>query len=106
MKKGDIVLIPFPFTDLTGSKVRPALVLLVNQLDIVVAFITSQLSWQDIGDISIQPSAMNGIRTSSLLRLAKLATLDKNLVLGRLGSLSIKDTERVNKTLIDVLALK
>ena len=41
MKKGDIVLIPFPFTDLTGNKNRPALVLVESEEDITVCFITT-----------------------------------------------------------------
>mgnify|MGYP003344528084 CR=1 FL=1 len=41
MTKGDIVLIPFPFTDLTGSKLRPALILATTEHDVTVAFITT-----------------------------------------------------------------
>lgn len=43
MKKGDIVLISFPFTDLLGIKNRPAIILATSDLDITVAFISTQL---------------------------------------------------------------
>ncbi|WP_240676228.1 hypothetical protein [Botryobacter ruber] len=46
MKKEDFVLIPFPFTNLTGTKNRPALVLFGSDEDITVSFITTQLKWQ------------------------------------------------------------
>ena len=41
MVKGDIVLITFPFTDLTGSKLRPTIVLADTELDVTVCFITT-----------------------------------------------------------------
>ena len=41
--KGKIVLVPFPFTDLTTTKLRPALVLFEGEQDVVVAFISSRV---------------------------------------------------------------
>ena len=41
MAKGDIVLITFPFTDLSGSKLRPAVILAETISDITVCFITT-----------------------------------------------------------------
>lgn len=41
--KGKIVLVPFPFTDLSSRKLRPALVLHEGNRDVVVAFISSRL---------------------------------------------------------------
>lgn len=43
MAKGYILLISFPFTDLTGSKLRPAVILAETSIDITVCFITTQL---------------------------------------------------------------
>lgn len=42
--KGDILLISFPFTDFSGTKVRPAVILMETELDVTVAFITSQFN--------------------------------------------------------------
>jgi mRNA interferase MazF len=88
MRKGDIVLVPFPFSDLTGNKNRPALVLIASESDVTLSFITTQLKWREENDILISPSDQNGLKRSSLIRLSKLITLDKNLILGRLGSVS------------------
>jgi mRNA interferase MazF len=61
MTKGDIVLIPFPFSDLSGSKLRPAVVLVESELDITVCFITSPLKWQHSTDILVHPIVMSRI---------------------------------------------
>lgn len=87
MAKGDIILIPFPFTDLSGNKLRPALVLVEAKFDITVCFITTQSSNKDPLDILILPTTDNGLKKTSLLKLSKIATLDRKLSIGRIGSL-------------------
>jgi len=77
MQKGDIVLIPFPFTDLSGNKLRPAVILVETTLDLTVCFITTQLHGQEPTDILIHPDASNGLKKPSLIRVSKIATLDK-----------------------------
>jgi mRNA interferase MazF len=105
MIKGDIVLIPFPFTDFTGEKLRPALVLINSSQDITVCFITSQLKWKEDTDINLYPSKLNGIKKQSLIRVSKITTLDKKLAIGKLGSLSNEEITNVNINLRQLLKL-
>jgi len=105
MKKGDIVLISFPFTDLSGNKNRPALILIDSQDDVTVCFITSQLKWQSGFDLSLKPSEVNGLKTTSLIRLNKFATIDKDLIIGRIGDLDKDYIELLNSNLIKILKL-
>jgi mRNA interferase MazF len=106
MKKGDIVLIPFPFTDLSGIKNRPALILIDSDEDITVSFITTQLKWLEKFDVRLEPSNENGLKKASLIRLSKITTIDKELVIGKLGQLTDSEIEEVNHGLIGLLNLK
>lgn len=106
MNKGDIVLIPFPFTDLKGNKVRPALILINSELDVTVSFISTQLKWKDHLDLALQPSVLNGLKKESVLRLSKMATIDKDLILGKLGELSLAEHAQLNDNLIKLLELQ
>jgi mRNA interferase MazF len=99
MKKGSVVLIPFPFTDLKGSKIRPAVVLSKNALDVTICFITSELKWKTEYDIPVFPSVDNGLKAESLIRTGKIATIDSSLVLGELGELSDIEISELNKGL-------
>lgn len=105
MRKGDIVLIPFPFTDLSGIKNRPALVLADAEIDVTVSFITTQLNWSEKFDIKVEPSQENGLKKTSLIRLRKLATVDKDLVIGKIGNLSQDELVKVNHNLINIFEL-
>ena len=105
MKKGDIVLIPFPFTNLTGAKQRPALILHTNEAFIIVVFITSRLKWKERHDVIVEPTNENGLKKRSLIRCAKIATLDSDMASGILGNLGSKDLDMVNEHLKEILEL-
>lgn len=96
MAKGDIVLITFPFTNLSGNKLRPAVVLADTNQDFTVCFITTQIGWQETTDVLLTPSTINGLRRQSLIRTSKIATLDRSLVKGLLGRLSTTEIANLN----------
>jgi len=106
--RGTVVLVPFPFTDLSSEKLRPAVVIsneLVQEKDVCVAFITSQLPAVIPADgILIKEDnedfPSTGLKTSSIIRTNKIATLDRKVVLGMLGNLSPKLVRELNKKLI------
>ena len=105
MTKGDIILIPFPFTDLTGNKLRPAIVLIETGQDLTICFITTQLKWEELTDIELLPTKYNGIKKPSLIRLSKIATVDKSLAVGKLGELQKNKMEELNNKLKRLLQL-
>ncbi len=105
MAKGDVVLITFPFTDLSGSKLRPAVVLAESTSDMTVSFITTQTGWQEPTDILLQPTKGNGLRKTSLIRTGKIATLDRALAKGLLGRLSGTEVTTLNAGLRQLLQL-
>lgn len=106
MKKGKIVLIPFPFTDLKGSKVRPAIILVNKDSDIILAFNSTQLKWTEKSDVLIEPTEINGLKKSSIIRLSKIVTLHKNLILGEIGELDAKFHKNLNDNLRYLFKLK
>lgn len=99
MAKGDIILITFPFTNLTGSKLRPAIVLAETALDLTVCFVTTQFQWQEATDVELKPSAENGLKLPSLIRTNKIATLDRELARGLLGKLCNDELTLLNSKL-------
>ncbi len=109
-KQGDVILVPFPFTDLTTVKQRPALILSANWFnasrnDCVVAAITSQIPpdlQPDEYRLSASDLRAGGLPKPSLVRLGKLFTMSKSLFRKHLGTLPeatmvivLKQMERV-----------
>ena len=101
MKKGDIVLVRFPFTDLTSEKLRPALVLIPENKegDVLLAFITTQLTKQHEFDILISDLDKTGLKKASIIKLNKMTTLNKRILLGKIGEILPQQLQEIDKKL-------
>ena len=106
MVKGDIVLISFPFTDLSDSKIRPALVLYVGEYDVIVGFISTKLHWKSEVDLILIPNEENRLKKESLIKLSKIATLDKILIQGKLGNIQYDKFVELDEKLIKLFKIK
>lgn len=108
MKTGDIVLIPFPFAELTNVKVRPAVIATITKdkyQDIVICAVSSVIPRTiSENEFVIQPGGTNRLRVQSVIKVDRIVTLKKRNVIARLGNLNNKQlrvfTEKF-KALID-----
>lgn len=103
-KKWEIVLVPFPFTDLSTVKRRPALVVSPDNYnadkDVVIAYVTSQINLSPrIGDYDLQKWKEAGLPKPSKIRM-KFATVDKNIIIKTLGKLEKIDSDEIEKTIL------
>ena len=100
----DVVVVPFPFTDRTATKRRPALVLSDSAVfnarvgHSVLAMITSAEYSDWPLDCTITDLASAGLAASSVVRM-KIFTLDHRLILRKAGALGAKDRRMVSRTL-------
>src|SRR5437016_4154745 len=106
LKIGDIVLTPFPFTDLSGNKVRPALILGTQPGgdDVTVCFISSVFpvkvhKFDILIDVKDKNFKQTGLKLKSVIKIVKIATLDKAVILGKIGTLKAKNMRRVKEVL-------
>jgi mRNA interferase MazF len=114
MTKGRIVLVPFPFDDLTGFKVRPVLCL-TNPIGpyrhVVMAFISSRvLSDIAASEFIVDPQqadfSATGLRVASVIRLHRLITLPLALIRRDMGQLSPPLQAAVDAKILALFELK
>lgn len=95
MKTGDIILVPFPFSDFSYRKVRPAEVIAITKdkfKDIIVSAISSVVpSKPSVNEIVINPSLQNKLRVASVIKVDRVVTLKRSNVIAQLGKLSEKE---------------
>ncbi|MCD4699809.1 MAG: type II toxin-antitoxin system PemK/MazF family toxin [Phycisphaerae bacterium] len=110
-EQGEIVLVRFPFTDLTGAKVRPVVVLrdldeVTGSDDVIICAISSQLSPKNAAIVPLTQGTVEflptNLKASSEIRVSKIFTCDRKIIARRLGALADETFNRVRKILHDL----
>ena len=105
---GEIILVNFPFTDLSTSKRRPAVIISSDNYnkereDVILLAITSQIrKFQDFGTLPISDWQEAGLPKESLFK-PLIATIDKNNISKKLGVISTYDSENLTKLLQQII---
>lgn len=93
-KQGEIVLVPFPYSDLSGSKRRPVLIVSNDSYnasfpDVVVAVITSKINKSDSYSLTLESMDLEigQLPESSLIRIHKLFTVEQSRIVKRFSKL-------------------
>lgn len=105
--KGKIVLVPFPFDDLSAGKVRPAVCLtdpIGQYRHVILAFVTSNTNQEFLEtDVMLDSNDKNfnvtGLRVSSALRLHRILTVTTSMICRELGELSPEMKKQVAEKL-------
>ena len=103
--KGDVVVIPFPFSDLSQSKRRPAIVLApLEGDDVVLCQITSK-SIRDNYSIPLDDTdfVSGGLKQASNIRPNRLFTADNHIILYRIGSIKKEKLNQVINAIIEIV---
>ena len=104
--KGDIIVIPFPFSDLSGAKRRPALVLAdLSGDDIILCQINSQNTFDKYAiPIKDKDYISNNLVVLSNIRPNRIFTADKNIIIKKVSSINENAFEIVLKKLFEILS--
>ncbi len=107
MKIGTIVLIPFPFAELSNVKIRPAVVIAETDdkyKDLVLSAISSVVpSKISKREILLQPNKQNNLRANSIIKVDRIVTLKKEDVVGKLGKLNSNEIAQFRKVILEMV---
>jgi mRNA interferase MazF len=99
---GDVLLVPFPFTDQSSIKKRPTVIISSNSYnsqkpDLIIMAITSQFNSSiNFGEIVITDFAIAGLLKSSVIKPV-ITTIEKSLVIRKLGKLKKSDCQNLQQ---------
>lgn len=104
--KGDVVILLFPFSDLSSSRRRPAVVVAkLSGDDLILTQITSSAIRSDEYAVILEASdfKQGQLPVSSLIRPNKLFTADKSIISSKVGTLNEDKVKEVQEAIIGIL---
>ena len=103
--KGQIVVVPFPFSDLSDFKKRPAIVIASLDGDnLILAQITSKERSKKYSlSISVSDFESGSLHIDSFVNCDKIFTLDKEIILRTIGKLDFKKTNQIISKVVDII---
>ncbi len=103
--KGDVVVLPFPFSDLSSSKKRPALVLAdLHTDDIILCQITSQFVKDNYSvELRISDFSQGSLNKVSNIRPNRLFTADKSIIVRTVGTVKPEILQYAVKKLFEII---
>ena len=106
-EQGDVIKVPFPYTDRATRQSRPALVVSTDALEVThgllwVVMITSEENRGGPGDVAVKDLAQAGLPAPSVIRTAKVATIESSDAT-RLCRISAAQRRQVADRLIHIL---
>ncbi|MEW6040713.1 MAG: type II toxin-antitoxin system PemK/MazF family toxin, partial [Elusimicrobiota bacterium] len=103
--KGDVIVVPFPFSDLTQAKRRPALVITtLDGSDIILCQITSQQVKDKYAILLNENDFSDGsLKQPSNIRPNRIFTADKSIILYRIGHIKFEKINEVIEKIVDII---
>ncbi len=108
-KQWDVVVVPFPYSDKLAEKRRPALVISSEKFNketglLWVAMITSTEKIGLRGDVEIPSSGKSGLTTPSIIRTAKLVTIERDHVVRAIGQIDARVATKVKQFILETIS--
>src|SRR5687768_4891172 len=105
--KNEVILVRYPFSDLSGSKVRPAIVVNASHIsqDVIIVPLTSRVAALLAGEFVLADWKAAGLNVESAAKRG-LYTIEQSLVIKSIGSLSATDAGSLDSSLRDWLGLR
>lgn len=97
IQPGEFWVADIPFTNASGSKKRPVLILWLDGSDVVAAAVTTAKPRSPL-DVELTDWQVSGLRRESVVRLSRLDCLEQSLLIGLIGVVSAADGDKIKRT--------